>query len=58
MELLNQAKAIGYFKDPAQRAALTKDQNLDGLRPRDGFKQLLAECDPNTQPPARNKSGK
>jgi tetratricopeptide (TPR) repeat protein len=58
MELLNQAKAIGYFKDPAQRAALANDRNLDSLRVRDDFQKLLADGDPNTQPPATNKSGK
>jgi eukaryotic-like serine/threonine-protein kinase len=60
VELLAQAKAIGYFKDPVQRAALTKNQNLDPLRTRDDFKQLLAESDPKTVPvtPESKQRGK
>ncbi len=43
IELLKQAHAAGYFKNPDKIAKLTEDHNLDAIRPRDDFKKLVAE---------------
>ncbi|HEV2971097.1 MAG TPA: tetratricopeptide repeat protein [Pirellulales bacterium] len=43
VELLKQSNAAGHFKHSEQRAKLDLDHNLDALRSRDDFKNLLAE---------------
>jgi tetratricopeptide (TPR) repeat protein len=41
--LLTQARAVGYFNDPAGMAILKGDQHLDPLRSRADFQNLLSE---------------
>jgi hypothetical protein len=42
VELLKQAHAAGYFKDPANAELLKTDKDLDPLRARADFQQLAA----------------
>jgi serine/threonine-protein kinase len=41
VELLRRAKAAGYFNDPVHHDRLAKDADLDALRPRADFQELL-----------------
>jgi serine/threonine-protein kinase len=45
--LLSQAQAAGYFKNSAVLAHLKKDEDLNALRSRPDFQQLLASLDAN-----------
>jgi len=46
VELLKQTEAAGYFKNANNRIALQYEHNLDALRSRDDFKNLLSEVTP------------
>jgi tetratricopeptide (TPR) repeat protein len=46
VELLKQALAQGYFKDPVHRAELRTNSDLDVLGSRDDFQKFLTEADP------------
>ncbi len=43
VELLSQARATGYFQNPARLAHMKEDDDLDAIRDRADFKKLLAD---------------
>jgi tetratricopeptide (TPR) repeat protein len=47
MELLGEARNAGFFKVPANLEKLRKDPDLEGLRSREDFQQLLGKLDPS-----------
>jgi serine/threonine-protein kinase len=50
LALLARARTAGYFRDPAAVERLQKDRDLDPLRAREGFKELLADVGPKARP--------
>ena len=47
--LLVEDRTLGYFKDPAKVAHMKQDTDLDPLRDRDDFKQLVKELEEDLQ---------
>ena len=47
--LLKEDRSLGYFKDPTKVAHMKKDTNLDPLRERDDFKQLIKSFEADEQ---------
>ena len=47
--LLKEDRSLGYFKDPEIVAHMKKDTDLDPLRERDDFKQLVKELEEDLQ---------
>ena len=45
VELLHQAQAAGYFREPSQLARLKQHENLDAIRSRPDFQRLLMELE-------------
>src|SRR5262249_48807167 len=45
VELLRQARSRGYFRDPARLARMKENKDLDAVREREDFKQVLAELE-------------
>jgi predicted Ser/Thr protein kinase len=49
LEMLNDARAEGYFADPARRQKLTTDPDLEPLRSHPRFQDLLNRADPSAR---------
>ena len=49
VELLRQAQAAGYFRDPARLARMKENKDLDAARGREDFKTFLAELEAKQQ---------
>jgi tetratricopeptide (TPR) repeat protein len=49
LALLKEDRTLGYFKDPEILAHMKKDPDLDPLRDRDDFKQLVKELEEDLQ---------
>ena len=45
VELLRQAQAAGYFRDPARLARMNENKDFDPVRGREDFKGLVAELE-------------